>query len=128
MKGRVLIAFVAALAMAGCASTGNKVLKNETAETVAAKIHKGKTTKDEVRAMFGGPLTTSFTDNGNEIWKYEFTKAHAKAVNFIPVVSMFKSGSEGTKKELTIFFDSNGIVKNYTMSTSKVETDTGWFQ
>ncbi len=117
-----------ALLVTGCASSGNKVLKNETAKSVAAKIEKGRSTKDDVRAMFGDPMTTSFTDSGNEIWKYEFTKTHAKATNFIPFVSLFKSGAKGKKKELVVFFDKNGVVKNYSMSTSDVDMDTSLFQ
>ena len=117
-----------ALLVAGCASAGNKVLKNESAKSVAAKIEKGRSTKDDVRAMFGDPMTTSFTDSGNEIWKYEFTKTHAKATNFIPFVSLFKSGAKGKKKELVVFFDKNGVVKNYSMSTSDVDVDTSLFQ
>ena len=117
-----------ALLVAGCASAGNKVLKNESAKSVAAKIEKGRSTKDDVRAMFGDPMTTSFTDSGNEIWKYEFTKTHSKVTNFIPIVSLFKSGAKGKKKELVVFFDKNGVVKNYSMSTSDVDMDTSLFQ
>jgi outer membrane protein assembly factor BamE (lipoprotein component of BamABCDE complex) len=117
-----------ALILGGCASAGNKVLKNEDAKSVAAKIEKGKTTKADVRRMFGDPMTTSYTDSGNEIWKYEFTKTHSKVVNFIPVVNLFKSGAEGKKKELVVFFDQNGVVKNYSMSTSDVDLDTSLFQ
>ncbi len=127
MKRIALMCCVAFLAV-GCASTGNKVLKNETSQSVAQKIIKGKTTKDQVRAMFGDPMTTSFTDSGNEIWKYEFVKAHAKAVNFIPLVSLFKSGSTGKKKELVVFFDQQGVVQRYSMSTSDVDTETGLIQ
>lgn len=123
-----LILFCALFLIAGCASTGNKVLKKETSSTVSAKITKGETTKEQVRAMYGDPMTTSFTDSGKEIWKYEFTKTHVKATNFIPFVSMFNSGAKGTKKELVIMFDDNSIVKNFSMSSSKVDTDTSLFQ
>jgi len=114
--------------LVGCSSSGNVVLKGETSTSVAEKIKKGKTTQDEVRAIYGDPMTTKFTDSGNQIWYYEFVKGHAKATNFVPVVNMFASGAQGNKKELVVFFDSTGIVKNYSMSTSKVETNTGLFQ
>lgn len=127
-KTTLLVLLSVALFSAGCVSSGNKVLKDETSKSVAQKIHKGKSTKDDVRAIYGDPLTTSFTDSGNEIWKYQFVKGHAKATNFIPVVSMFSSGSTGNKKELVVFFDKRGIVKNFSMSTSKLDTNTGLFQ
>lgn len=124
----VLIAMSCMVFVAGCASSGNKVLKEETSTTVAQKIVKGKSTKADVRATYGDPMTTSFTDSGNEIWKYEFVKGHVKATNYIPIVNLFASGTTGDKKELVVFFDKDGIVKNYSMSTSKVETDTSLFQ
>ncbi len=77
--------------------------------------------------MYGDPMETTFTDSGKEIWKYHFIKAKIKASNLIPVVNLFASGSEGDKKELVVFFD-NDIVKNYSMSTSKVDTNTSLFQ
>jgi len=127
-KTAIILSAVMALFLAGCASSGNTVLKDETQKTVAQKIKKGKSTKEQVRTIYGDPYTTSFTDSGNEIWKYEFIKAHATASSFIPVVSMFKSGSEGDKKQLVVMFDSRGIVKNFSMSTSKVQYNNGLLQ
>ncbi len=127
IKFLVLAAAVIALAMTGCVSSGNKALKEESSSSVAEKIIKGKTTKEEVRSMYGDPMETTFTDSGKEIWKYHFIKAQIKASNLIPVVNLFASGSEGDKKELVVFFD-NDIVKNYSMSTSKVDTNTSLFQ
>lgn len=63
------IVFAAALAatLAGCASSGNQQLKNETETSVQSKIQEGKTTKAEVKAFFGSPDGVSYTDGGNEI-------------------------------------------------------------
>ena len=119
---------VLALCLGGCASGGNKVLKDETSKSVSAKIVHGKTTKSEIRAMYGDPMETTYTDSGNEIWKYHFTKGHMTASSFIPVVSLFASGTKGKKKELVIFFDQKGVVQRHSMSTSDVETDTSLFQ
>ena len=116
------------LVMSGCMSSGNKVLKEETSASVSQKIVKGETTQSQVRSMYGDPMETSFTDSGKVIWKYHFIKGHVKATNFIPLVSLFASGSEGDKKELVVFFGENGVVKNYSMSTSKVDTNTSLFQ
>ncbi|HXH63902.1 MAG TPA: outer membrane protein assembly factor BamE [Mariprofundaceae bacterium] len=119
---------VAVLALAGCASSGNLVLKDETQKTVAQKIRKGHTTEADIRKIYGDPMETRFTDSGNEIWEYDFVKAHAKAANYIPIVNMFGSGAVGDKKQLVIMFNKDGVVKNYSMSTSKVEENTGLFQ
>lgn len=77
--------------------------------------------------MFGSPATTSFTDGGLEIWKYELSKMKADAVNFIPVVNLFGSSASGTKKELVILFNDNGTVRKFSMSESPVNVKTGVF-
>ncbi|WP_207001830.1 hypothetical protein [Trinickia mobilis] len=115
------------LTLAGCAGTGNDSLRSETEATVSTKIVQGKTTKDEIRNMFGSPMKTEFTDGGLEIWHYELTKMHGDAVNYIPVINLLGSSASGQKKELVVLFDTNNIVKRYSMSESAVSQKTGIF-
>lgn len=121
------IGIVIAMLTSGCASTGNETLRAESEGSVSQKIVEGKTSKAEVRKMFGSPMKTSFTDGGLEIWTYEFTKISADAVSYIPIVSMFGGSSSGTKKELVVMFDDKGLIKRYAMSESDVKTKTGMF-
>jgi outer membrane protein assembly factor BamE (lipoprotein component of BamABCDE complex) len=111
--------------LAGCASQGVQQLKDETPTSVGTKITKGKSTKDDVRAAFGDPTETSFTDSGNEIWRYRYAHSTAHAINFVPVVNLLTSGADVDKKELVIFYDANGVVKNYSMQSSKEESKSG---
>ena len=106
-----MICFLFALALSACATYGNQSIKEETQSSVSSKMIEGKTTKAEVRQLFGDPISTTFTDAGNEIYKYKFIDSQAKAINFIPIVNIFKSGMDGTKKTLTILFDGQGIVQ-----------------
>ena len=78
-----------------------------------------------MRELYGDPLKTSFTDSGNEIWEYEFSRLHSKPTNFIPYVNLVYSGAEGDKKSLVIFFDKRKVVQQYTISTSKVDVSQG---
>lgn len=117
----LLLAFFAV----GCASTGNKKMKEANQSSVASSIKKDVTTKAQVAAMWGAPDATSFTDSGNEIWKYYHIKSSAKGSSFIPIVGWFSSGVNYTKKELAIFFDDKGVVKNYTFAESQGEQSTG---
>jgi len=127
-KLAVAVAIVAGvLTLAGCAGTGNDSLRSETEATVSTKIVQGKTTKDEIRNMFGSPMKTEFTDGGLEIWHYELTKMHGDAVNYIPVINLLGSSASGQKKELVVLFDTNNIVKRYSMSESAVSQKTGIF-
>src|SRR5579862_1292931 len=105
-KTYILMAVLVSLA--GCASSGNQVLKNETLDTVSQKIVKGVSTQKDVKAAFGDPNSTSFTDSGNELWNYVYAKATVKAVNFVPVVNLFAGGADVDKKTLVVFFDASG--------------------
>lgn len=124
---RLAAAMGIALVLAGCAGTGNERLRAENEATVATKIVEGRTTKDEVRGMFGSPNKTSFTDSGLEIWNYEFAKVSADAVSYIPIVNWFGSSASGTKKELVVLFNESSVVQRYSMSESDVTTKTGIF-
>ncbi|NMG46442.1 hypothetical protein GPA22_22275 [Aromatoleum toluvorans] len=122
----VSVVFVAALA-AGCASVGNEQLRNETESSIQGKIVEGKTTKSQVRATFGSPLKTTFTDGGLEVATYEFTNVSADAISYIPIVNMFGASASGKKKELVVLFDKSGVVQRYSMSESDVKQKTGLF-
>jgi hypothetical protein len=113
--------------LSGCATMGNQALKNESEATVQSKIIENKTTKAEIRKTFGSPDETSFTDNGKEIWKYEFAKIKADAVNYIPIVNLFGSSSSGTKKQLVVLFEGD-VVSKYSMSESAHSVKTGLFR
>lgn len=126
-KSLSLLLLSSVLVISGCATMGNQVLKNESEATVQSKIIENKTTKSEVRKTFGSPDETSFTDNGKEIWKYEFANIKADAVNYIPVVNWFGSSSSGTKKQLVILFEGD-VVSKYSMSESAHSVKTGVFR
>lgn len=121
------IVIAGAFLMIGCASTGNETLRAESEGSVSQKMVEGKTSRAEVRKMFGSPMKTSFSDGGLEIWTYEFNKVSADAVSYIPIVSMFGGTSSGTKKELVVMFDDKSTIKRYAMSESDVKTKTGFF-
>lgn len=123
-----LIGLAFALALfAGCASSGNESLRKESEASVAQKMVEGRTTKTEVRAMFGSPLKTTFTDGGLEVWTFELSKVKADAINYVPIVNLFGGTASGTKKELVVLFDDKGVIKRFSMSESPVKTKTGLF-
>ncbi|WP_226857678.1 hypothetical protein, partial [Enterobacter cloacae complex sp. P31C] len=96
MKKLLLAAMIAAT-VAGCASSGNQKLKNENENTVQNKIQEGKTTKAEVKSYFGSPDAVSYTDGGNEIWKYSFAKVKVNGTSFIPFYGLFHNGTNFVK-------------------------------
>jgi len=120
-----LAIFVLAVLLVGCASAGNQVLKNESEESITQKLQEGVTTIEEVRAIFGAPADTSYTDGGMMIWKYQLDDVSADAINFIPVVNLFGSSYSGTRKTLTILFDRNDVVSRVNLTESDVQTRSG---
>ena len=118
---------VIAVFASGCASVGNESLRKESEASVSKKIVEGKTTKAEVRAMFGSPTRTSFTDGGLEIWNFDFTNVSADAISYIPVVNWFGATASGKKKELVVMFDQASVVKRFSMSESDITNKTGVF-
>jgi outer membrane protein assembly factor BamE (lipoprotein component of BamABCDE complex) len=122
-----IVVVLAVLALGGCASGGNESLRKESETSVQTKLVEGKTTKAEVRTMFGSPLRTSFTDGGLEVWTFEFTNVSADAISYVPIVNLFGATSSGTKKELVVLFDKAGITQRFSMSESDVSNKTGLF-
>ncbi|WP_151636630.1 hypothetical protein [Noviherbaspirillum aerium] len=120
-------AIAAVLLVSGCASMGNETLRTESETSVQQKIVEGKSTKNDVRAMFGSPVKTSFTDGGLEIWNYEFTNVSADAISYVPIVNLFGGSASGKKKELVVLFDQSNVVKRFSMSESNVTQKTGLF-
>jgi len=87
-------------------ATGNKALWGQTEETIAKKIFPGRTTKEEVRSIFGASLKVVLTDTG-ETWTYESS-----------VVTIF-AGSSYTRNTLVILFDDKGVVTRYSMNVDE---------
>lgn len=116
-----------ALLLTGCASVGNESLRKETESSVSQKIVQGKTTKSEVKAMFGSPTKTSFTDGGLEVWNYDFANVSADAISYVPIINLFGASASGKKKELVVMYDTSDIVKRFSMSESDVKHKTGLF-
>ena len=108
--------------MVGCGTSGNESLRSETEISIDQKITEGTTTLPEIKAMFGSPLKTTFTDGGLEIWTYEFDNVAMTAGSYL---NPFGTTMKGTRKELVVLFDENGIVKRARMSESDVEEKYG---
>jgi len=120
-----LVGALLSACLAGCASVGNESIADASSESVSQQIVKGRTTQAEVRALYGDPIKTSFTDSGNEMWEYSFSRLRSKPTNFVPYVNLVYSGAEGDKKSLVLFFDKRKILQQYTLSTSQVDVSQG---
>lgn len=123
---RIALAMVIGLALTGCVSSGNQILKKETEVSIKSKIIDGVSTKADVRKQFGSPIRTTFTDSGHEIWTYRLSHLSADAISYMPVIGLFGSSTSGTEKELVVMFNGDRVQK-YAMSESAVATKSGLF-
>ena len=106
---RCVAPFVLAGALAGCAATGNGAVRTLTQQGAAQAIVIGKSGKADIEAAFGTASITKFA-NGYELWLYQV--GYAKAVDSVPYVNLVVSSADN-KRELSILFDRNGVVKKY---------------
>lgn len=115
MTIRMLMIALVGLGMAGCASRGNEVLKSQSVAAVDLTIVDGRTTRQEVQAIYGAPAQISFLNEKNEIWTYRWARATAQGQNFIPIIGPFVRGYDTRKKELVIVFNEQSIVARHSM-------------
>lgn len=128
MKKLIACVAVTALMFSGCAlKSGNDALGKMDKTQVSNGIKKGKSTKEDVKAIFGDPEQVDLDNNGNEKWTYSYDHRDDKLINYIPYANSLAGGTNDKKKMLVILFSSHGVVKNYALSDSKGETKVGLF-
>ena len=108
--GTHLVALLAlATALSGCASTGNGKLPTLTPALAAQDIIPGTSTRADIEAAFGKAAITTYAD-GHEVWLYQL--GVPKLVDSLPYVNLVLNSADN-KKELSILFNRDGIVKKY---------------
>ncbi|MFT5550129.1 MAG: outer membrane protein assembly factor BamE (lipoprotein component of BamABCDE complex) [Candidatus Azotimanducaceae bacterium] len=103
--------------LSGCTTIGNESLADESPESIAQKVHQGVTTKEQLVAILGVPMETTFTDGGLEVLKYEYTRLKPRAQNFIPY-NIISQVTDGKRKEIVVLLDQQSVVKRLIMNTS----------
>ncbi|MFM4895618.1 MULTISPECIES: hypothetical protein [Aeromonas] len=87
-------------------ATGDPSMWGQTEESIAKKIVPKKSTKDDVKRIFGSTTKVALTDTG-ETWTYESQ-----------VITIF-SGASNTKNTLIVLFDTDGVVNRYSMNVKE---------
>ena len=122
-----IVALALCILLSGCASSGNEKIRSETKEGLEQQIQKGKSSKQNVQDLYGDPDEITFTDSGNEIWRFKHSLATSKPINFVPYANIFSHGMDVKNKIIVFIFDKKGIVQNYTLSDAKNEIKNGLF-
>ncbi len=112
MKFRIItIVSLVVLSLSGCATSSYTVGKNFASENVS-KIVKGKTTSEEMIALFGEPYSKTVISATDEKWIYMHSEGTAKAQSYIVTMDV---KTTGTQKMLDVLI-TDGVVVNYTFT------------
>lgn len=116
---RWIVIILCGLSVSACAlSSGTQTIRNETEASLASKIARGKTTKEEVNVTFGTPSLKTITESGNEQWIYTLKEGSSDALNNVPLAGALAQTTSVRTKMITFLFDRGGRVANYTISES----------
>lgn len=126
---------VAVLSLAGCFHTsyGNEDVKNK---DLVAQVQMGKSTKDDVRKLFGAPTSVSkgklpearpgdaaYDITMDEWWVYFHGDIHHDPMGFIPVVGILFAKSTTDADHFVVGFDAKGVVRHITSGQQNVKSE-----
>lgn len=125
MKLKNIIMLFALISLSGCASTaGNQSIKNETQQSIASKIIKGRTTKQDILQQFGEPTRKTAVDSNEDMWFYSIMNSNMSAISYIPIVGLFSNGTDIKSKALTVTFQGDKV-ENWSFSENKDSVHNG---
>lgn len=125
MKAKIAGALLTLIVLSGCASTaGNQSIKNETQQSIASKIFKGRTTKEDIQKQFGEPTRKTTVDTNEDMWFYSIMNSNMSAMSYIPIVGLFSNGIDMKSKNLTITFTGDKV-ENWAFSESNDSVHNG---
>lgn len=125
MKAKVAGALLTIMVLSGCASTaGNQSIKNETQQSIASKIIKGRTTKQDISREFGDPTRKTTVDTNEDMWFYSIMNSNMSAISYIPIVGLFSNGTDMKSKALTVTFQGDKV-ENWSFSESNDSVHNG---
>src|SRR6185312_9338354 len=96
--GFTFLCALAVIVLQGCATVGAP-FQFQGADSIAT----GKTTKNEILSRYGKPFRVGY-ENGDEKWTYGYYK--------------YKLIGDSQTKDLAVTFNHQGVVSNYTYSSS----------
>lgn len=125
MKAKVAGALLTLIVLSGCSSTaGNQSIKNETQQSIASKIFKGRTTKQYILQQFGEPTRKTTVDTNEDMWFYSIMNSNMSATSYIPIVGIFSNGTDMKSKALTVTFQGDKV-ENWSFSESNDSVHNG---
>ena len=106
--GLKLLTVLTLLVVSACVSAGTKAI---TDAGVVSQIEVGKSTRADVTALLGYPLTASYGGQGEETWHYTRITTAPTATAFVPVIKALTPSLRETTREFAVTFSRDGTVK-----------------
>ena len=97
------------LVISACVSAGTRAI---TDAGVVSQIEVGKSTRADVTAILGYPLTASYGDQGEETWHYTWITTYPTPTAFVPVVKAVAPSLGETTRTFAVTFNQDGTVKS----------------
>jgi outer membrane protein assembly factor BamE (lipoprotein component of BamABCDE complex) len=101
------LAAMSLLTIGACVSAGTCTIKDA---GVVAQIEVGKSSKGDVVALLGYPLTASYGVQGEETWYYTCITAYPKATEFVPLVKALPPPLQEATRHVYVTFNRGGTV------------------
>jgi outer membrane protein assembly factor BamE (lipoprotein component of BamABCDE complex) len=95
------------LAISACVSAGTCSIKDA---GVVSQITVGTSSKGDVAALLGYPLTASYGEQGQETWYYTCITAYPKATEFVPLVKALPPPVREATRRFFVTFNREGTV------------------
>jgi outer membrane protein assembly factor BamE (lipoprotein component of BamABCDE complex) len=108
----LLIAFLAASIICGCASYGNNF-----DEKKVSQIRKGETTEADLISLFGAPTGRCVNSESGAVLTWTYAESRTKGETFIPIAGAFVGGATTSSKTLIVRLDQSGKVLDYSYSS-----------
>jgi outer membrane protein assembly factor BamE (lipoprotein component of BamABCDE complex) len=107
--GLKLLTVLTLLLLSACVSAGTRAI---TDAGVVSQIEVGKSTRADVAALLGYPITASYGGQEEETWYYTRVTMYPTAFQFVPVVKAVAPSLGETTRELAVTFNQKGTVKS----------------
>jgi outer membrane protein assembly factor BamE (lipoprotein component of BamABCDE complex) len=117
MFHKLTIACIAALLMSGCAAT--QTGQEPVSQTQVDSIQKGVTTRAQIDAMLGPPISIAIVDNGDRVASYHTRQATLPAVNVSvgpllgPLLADSAASVRVRRQTLQVRYSASGVVQDY---------------
>ena len=107
--GLKLLTVAVLLLISACVSAGTQAI---TDAGCVSQIEVGKSTRADVAALLGYPITASYGGQEEETWHYSWVTVYPKALAFVPVIKAAAPSLGETSREFAVTFSQKGTVKS----------------